>query len=250
MINQTIEKLYQMKLHTMAEALRQQLEQPSMTELGFEERFAMMVDREWLYRENRRLTRRLKAARLRQQAAVEDIDFRHPRGLDKSVTLSLSTCQWIKNHQNVIITGPTGIGKSYLAEALAQKACREGFTSLYCRSSQLFRELAVARGDGSYGKLLGKLAKTDLLVVDDWGLSQMTDAERRDFLEVMEDRHGIRSTIITSQYPVAKWHELIGEPTLADAILDRIVHNAHKVVLKGESMRKSRLKLTQADQER
>lgn len=232
----------------MADAVRQQLEQPSVQELSFEERIAMIVDREWLFRENRRLTRRLKAARLKQQAAVEDIDFRHPRGLDKSVMLTLSNCQWIRNHQNVIIIGPTGIGKSYLAEALAQKACREGFTALYYRSSRIFRDLAIARGDGNYSKLLIRLAKTDLLVVDDWGLSSLTDAERRDFLEVMEDRHGIRSTVITSQYPVAKWHELIGEPTLADAILDRIVHNAHKIVLKGESMRKTRSKLTQADQ--
>ena len=248
MIHQSLEKLSQMRLHTMADAIRQQLEQPSVQELSFEERIAMIVDREWLFRENRRLTRRLKAARLKQQAAVEDIDFRQPRGLDKSVMLTLSNCQWIRNHQNVIITGPTGIGKSYLAEALAQKACREGFTALYYRSPRIFRELAIARGNGNYSKLLIRLAKTDLLVVDDWGLSSLTDAERRDFLEVMEDRHGIRSTVITSQYPVAKWHELIGEPTLADAILDRIVHNAHKIVLKGESMRKTRLKLTQADQ--
>jgi len=248
LIHQSLEKLSQMRLHTMADAIRQELEQPSVQELSFEERIAMIVDREWLFRENRRLTRRLKAARLKQQAAVEDIDFRQPRGLDKSVMLTLSNCQWIRNHQNVIITGPTGIGKSYLAEALAQKACREGFTALYYRSPRIFRELAIARGDGNYSKLLIRLAKTDLLVVDDWGLSSLTDAERRDFLEVMEDRHGIRSTVITSQYPVAKWHELIGEPTLADAILDRIVHNAHKIVLKGESMRKTRLKLTQADQ--
>lgn len=248
MIHQSLEKLSQMRLHTMADAIRQQLEQPSIQELSFEERIAMIVDGEWLFRENRRLTRRLKTAKLKQQASVEDIDFRHPRGLDKSVMLTLSGCQWIRNHQNVIITGPTGIGKSYLAEALAQKACREGFVALYYRSPQLFRDLAIARGDGSYSKLLNRLAKTDLLVVDDWGLSSLNDAERRDFLEVMEDRHGIRSTVVTSQYPVAKWHELIGEPTLADAILDRIVHNAHKIVLKGESMRKTRSKLTQADQ--
>jgi len=248
LIHQSLEKLTQMRLHTMVDAIRQQLEQPSVQELSFEDRLAMIVAREWLFRENRRLTRRLKEARLKQQAAVEDIDFRQPRGLDKSVMLTLSTCQWIRNHQNVIITGPTGIGKSYLAEALAQKACREGFTALYYRSPRLFRDLAIARGDGNYSKFLIKLAKTDLLVVDDWGLSSLTDAERRDFLEVMEDRHGIRSTVIKSQYPVAKWHELIGEPTLADAILDRIVHNAHKIVLKGESMRKTCSKLTQADQ--
>jgi len=250
LIQQTIEKLSRMRLHTIADALREQLRQPSFLELSFEERIAMLVDREWIERENRKLQRRLKAARLKQQASVEDIDFRYPRGLDKSVMLTLSNCNWIRNHQNVIITGQTGIGKSYLAEALAQKACREGFTALYYRSSRLFGTLAIARGDGSYGKLLGKLAKTDLLVIDDWGLSPLNDTERRDFLEIMEDRHGIRSTVITSQYPVAKWHEMIGEPTLADAILDRIIHNAHKITLKGESLRKTKAKLTQSDQEK
>jgi DNA replication protein DnaC len=250
LLQQTFEKLARMRLRTLADALREQLQQPALQELSFEERIAMLVDREWLSRENRKLTRRMKAAGLKQQASIEDIDYRHPRSLDKSVILTLATCTWIRNHQNVIITGPTGIGKSYIAEALAQKACREGFSSLYCRSPRLFRDLATARGDGSYIKLLRSLAKTDLIVIDDWGFSTLNDAERRDLLEVMEDRHGTRSTVITSQYPVSKWYELIGEPTLADAILDRIVHNAHKIILKGESMRKSRAKLTQSDQEK
>lgn len=248
MHNQTIEKLYQMRLAGMATALREQLDAPSASDLSFGERVAMMVDREWTLRENKRLARRLKAARLKLQASVENIDYRHPRRLEKSLVLTLSNCEWIKGHQNLIVTGPTGIGKSYIAEAFASKVCREGYTALYYRSTRLFRELAVSRGDGSYSKLLNRLSKTDLLVIDDWGLASLTDAERRDFLEVMEDRHGAKSTLMTSQYPVSSWHDLIGEPTMADAILDRIIHNAHKITLKGESMRKTRSNLTQADQ--
>jgi DNA replication protein DnaC len=244
MINQTVEKLYQMRLDTIAVAFKEQLEQPSSGNLSFEERFAIIVDREWTSRENRKLTRRLKAARLRLKATVEDIDYRHPRGLEKSVMRSLITCQWIKGHQNVIITGPTGIGKSYLSEALADKACRDGFTAVDYRATLLMKELEIARGDGSYLKFLNRMAKIDLLVIDDWVMDPLTDAERRDFLEIMEGRHSFKSTVITSQYPVAKWHERIGEPTAADAILDRIVHNAHRITLKGESMRKTRANLT------
>jgi len=245
MLHHTIEKLSQMKLHTMATALREQTEQPSLSSLSFEDRFAMIVDREWTSREDRKLTRRLKAARLRTQATVEDIDYQHPRGLDKSVIRSLASCQWITSHHNVIVTGPTGIGKSYLAEAFANKACREGFTAVRYRSTRLFGELEIARGDGSYFRLLAKLAKIDLLAIDDWPAEPLTDQERRHFMEVMEDRHGLKSTLITSQYPVSKWHDLIGEPTMADAILDRILHNAHKIPLKGESMRKKKITLTQ-----
>ena len=168
------------------------------------------------------------------------------RPLDKTVFLSLANCQWIKSHHNVIITGPTGIGKSYLAEALVNKACREGCTARYYRASRLFQELAMAKGDGSYAVLLQKIAKTDLLVLDDWGLAPLTEPERRDLFEIMEDRHGIRSTLVTSQYSVTMWHDLIGEPTLADAILDRVVHNAHKLTLDGDSMRKTKSNLTQA----
>jgi DNA replication protein DnaC len=247
MIHQTMEKLYQMRLDTMAAAFKEQMEQPSSGTLGFEERFAMIVDREWTFRENRKLTARLRAARLRLKATVEDIDYRHPRGLEKSVMRSLINCQWIRSHQNVIITGPTGIGKSYLSEALADKACRDGFSALNYRATLLMKELEIARGDGSYLKFLNRTAKFDLLVIDDWVMDPLTDTERRDFLEIMEGRHGFRSTVITSQYPVTKWHERIGEPTAADAILDRIVHNAHRITLKGESMRKTRSNLTQTE---
>ncbi len=246
MNNHTIEKLHQMKLHTMAAAFKEELERPHNSDLTFEDRIALLVEREWLFRENRRLGTRLKSAKLRHQAVLEDIDFRHPRGLEKSLILSLAGCQWIRNHHNVIITGPTGIGKSYLASALADKACREGYTARYYRASRLFQDLAMARGDGSYAVLLQKIAKTDLLVIDDWGLSALDAAERRDILEIMEDRHGLSSTLITSQFPVAMWHDLIGEPTLADAILDRIVHSAHKITLDGESMRKTKSTLTDA----
>jgi len=246
-LHQTIEKLSQMKLHTMATAFQEQLEKPALSSLSFEDRFAMIVDREWSAREDRKLTRRLKAARLKIQATVEDIDYQHQRGLDKSVIRSLSSCQWIKSHQNVIVTGPTGIGKTYLTEAFANKACREGFTAVYYRSTRLFGELDIAHGDGSYFKVLGRLAKIDLLAIDDWAVDPLTEQERRHFLELMEDRHGLKSTFITSQYPVTKWHDRIGEPTMADAILDRIVHNAHRITLKGESMRKTTANLTQSE---
>jgi DNA replication protein DnaC len=246
MNHQTVEKLHQMRLHTLAAAFKEELERPNNSDLTFEDRVALLVEREWLFRENRRLGNRLKVARLKHQAVLEDIDFRHQRGLEKSLILSLAGCQWIKNHHNVIITGPTGIGKSYLAEALANKACREGYSARYYRASRLLQELAMARGDGSYAVLLQKIAKTDLLVIDDWGLSPLDATERRDLLEILEDRHGLRSTIITSQFPVATWHDLIGEPTLADAILDRIVHNAYKITLDGESMRKTKSTLTDA----
>jgi len=246
-LHQTIEKLSQMKLHTMATAFQEQFEKPALSSLSFEDRFAMIVDREWSAREDRKLTRRLKSARLKTQATVEDIDYQHPRGLDKSVIRSLASCQWIKSHQNVIVTGPTGIGKTYLTEAFANKACREGFTAVYYRSTRLFGELDIARGDGSYFKVLGRLAKIDLLAIDDWAVDPLTEQERRHFLELMEDRHGLKSTFITSQYPVTKWHDRIGEPTMADAILDRIVHNAHRITLKGESMRKTKANLTQSE---
>jgi DNA replication protein DnaC len=239
MLNQqTLEKLHALRLHGMAEAFRAQSEQAGITELSFEERFALLVDQQWNWRQNRALERRLAKAKLRHRASVEDIDFRSPRGLDRALVRPFTQdSAWVREHQNLFLIGPTGIGKSFLACALAEKACRDGFTAFYTRSSQLFRDLALARADGSLRTLLARL---DVLVVDDWAMAPLADAERRDFLEICEDRYQARSTVLTSQLPVAKWHEQIGDPTLADSILDRLVHNAHRIEMRGESMRKKR----------
>ncbi len=245
MLNQqTIEKLHALKLSGMAEAFKDQLLQPDIQRLSFEERFGLIVDRQWAWKEDHRLHRYLKEAKLKLDACVEDIDYKTPRGIDQSVIMRLISCDWIKHHQNIIITGPTGAGKTFLACALANKACREGNRSFYIRSPKLYYELAVARGDGSYGKMINKLARTQILLLDDLGLAPMVDSERRDLLEVIEDRHGNASTIITSQLPIENWHEHIGDPTIADAILDRLIHNAHKINLKGGSMRKIHSGLT------
>jgi len=242
MLNQqTIEKLPALRLQAMAEAFRAQPQQAGITELSFEERFALLVDQQWNWRQNRALARRLANAKLRHRACVEDIDFRQPRGLDRTLLRSLTQdSAWVRQHQNVFLIGPTGIGKSFLACALAEKACRDGFTALYTRAPQLFRDLALARADGSLRGLLTRLARIDVLLVDDWAMAPLTDAERRDFLEICEDRYQRRSTILTSQLPVAQWHEQIGDPTLADSILDRMVHNAHRLEMQGESLRKKR----------
>jgi DNA replication protein DnaC len=235
---QTFDKLYGMKLLGMAEAFKEQSQQPSFQDLSFDERFGILVDRQWSWKENARLKRLLKEAKLKLQACVEDIDFKTSRGIEKSVLLNLTSCNWIRNHQNLLISGPTGVGKTFLACALAQKACREGFRTLYLRCPQFFYQIALARADGSYGSLIKKLSKTHLLVLDDLGLTPLTDTERKDLLEVIEDRHGNTSTLITSQLPVENWHDHIGDPTIADAILDRVIHNAHRIQLKGGSMRK------------
>lgn len=245
---QTYEKLSVLKLSGMAEGLKEQLKQPDMNELAFEERFAMLVDAEYLYRENKRMKRLLQNANLKLSASLEDVDYRAPRGLDKPVIRSLATCGWIRKHQNVIIVGPTGTGKTYLSCALAQRACREGISAFYLRTPALYRTLAMARADGSYARVLARLGRISLLVLDDLGLAAFTDQERRDLLEVIEDRHGTASTIITSQLPVEHWHEVIGDPTIADALLDRLVHNAHRINLKGESMRKTKASLTQQEE--
>ena len=243
----TMEKLNTLKLTGMVKALTEQQQMAEVDSLGFEERLGLLVDREATERENRKLATRLKKAKLRQSASIEDLDFRKNRGMDKALILSLAACAWIAKGINVLICGPTGVGKSYLACALAHKACLEGYTALYLRLPRLFEELRLAKADGRYGKLMLSYAKTDLLVLDDWGLTPMTDPQRRDLLELVEDRYGLKSTIITSQLPVTAWHEAIGDPTLADAILDRIVHNAHKIEMKGESMRKNHKTLTKVD---
>jgi DNA replication protein DnaC len=235
----TLEKLHELKLTGMAKALEEQLQASGpYAEMSFEERLGLLVDREDLERTDRRLKYRLRRAKLRQAASVEDLDFRHPRGLDKRLLRSLLDCRWIAEHRNLVLTGPTGTGKTYIACALAHKACREGYKALYARCSTLLRELELARADGSYGKRLNHIAKADVLVLDDWGLVPIGESQRRDLYEILEDRSGLHSTIVTSQYPVKSWHELLGEPTLADAILDRLIHGAHRIALSGESMRK------------
>ena len=235
----TLDKLHELKLTGMAKALEEQLQASGpYAEMSFEERLGLLVDREDLERTDRRLKHRLRRAKLRQEASVEDLNWRHPRGLDKRLLRSLLDCRWIAEHRNLVLTGSTGTGKTYIACALAHKACREGYKAFYARCSTLLRELELARADGSYGKRLNHIAKADVLVLDDWGLVPIGETQRRDLYEILEDRSGLRSTIVTSQYPVKSWHELLGEPTLADAILDRLIHGAHRIALTGESMRK------------
>jgi DNA replication protein DnaC len=216
----TIEKLYAMKLVGMADGIRSQSEDPEIATLSFEERVAMLVDRQWDWRQTKALTRRLKKAHFKIQATVEDIDYRHPRRLDRQLIRTLSSSEWVAHHHNLIITGPTGVGKSFLCCALAQKAVRDGFTSLYTRAPRLLRDIAVARADGSFAKLLDQIAHTDILIVDDWAMAPLTEHERRDFLEICDDRYATRSTVLTSQVPISLWHDQIGDPTIADSILD------------------------------
>lgn len=236
----TIEKLYSMKLFGMAEAIRRQTEDPEISRLSFEERLTLLVDQQWDWRQNKALVRRLKNARFKLDASVEDIDYRHPRRLDRQLIRSLCNCDWVRLHHNLLITGPCGVGKSYMACALVQKAVRDGFTALYIRAPRLLRDFAVARADGSFGKLLDRFARIDVLIVDDWAMAPLADSERRDFLEICDDRYSIRSTVLTSQVPISHWHDQIGDPTIADSILDRLVHNAHRIELSGASMRKTK----------
>lgn len=232
------ESLKVLRLFGMIKAWEEQRQTPQWNDLTFEERLALLVDRERTEQDNRSLTARLRRARLGQPAALEDLDLRTSRGLDRSLIASLSTCAWIRSHHNVLITGPTGAGKSYLACAFGHQSCRVGLSVLYHRLGRLFSDLGISRGEGRYLRALKLIAQTELLILDDWGLTPLTEEQRRDLLEILEDRHGRKSTIITSQLPIEHWHEWLGEATLADAIMDRLIHNAYTITLKGDSMRK------------
>jgi DNA replication protein DnaC len=238
LIHPTLDRLHDLRLPGMAAALEEQLRSPDIEALTFDDRLALLLEREVTHRDDRRLTRLLQLAKLHQSASVEDLDLRTPRGLDRSLVLHLAGCEWIRAKQSVLISGATGTGKSYLACALGQAACRRGLSVRYWRFSRLLGDLALGRADGSYGKRLEKLSRTELLILDDFGLAPLTDSERRDLLEVLEDRYGRRATLVTSQLPFETWHEVVGDATFADAILDRLVHNSHRITLKGASMRR------------
>lgn len=241
----TIEKLNSMRLNAMAKAFADQMQRPDMASLSFEERFGLIVDYQMTDLDNRRMLNRLKSAKLRQSASIEDLDFKQGRGMDRSTIMSLAQNQWVKNHNNILVTGPTGAGKSYLACALAQKACRDGYSVLYQRVPRLLHDIAVSRHDGRYHKLMAPIIKCEVLILDDLLISPLTRDEQRELLEIVEERYERRATVVTSQLPVKAWHDAMQDPTLADAILDRLVHNAYKLELKGESMRRKRSVLDQ-----
>jgi len=238
LIHPTVERLRTLGLAAMADAFIELQNAPDAGELSREDWLGLLVDREATSRENKRLARRLREARLRQSAVVEDIDLRAHRGLDRALFQKLATCQWVRQHHHLVMVGPTGIGKSWLACALGHKACREGLSVLYKRAARLFTDLAQARGEGRLPRLMGALERIRLLIIDDWGPEPLNADQRRDLLEIVDDRDDRGSLLITSQVPVNRWHEVIGDPTLADAILDRIIHRAHRIDLKGPSLRR------------
>jgi len=244
LIHPTIDKLSSMRLTGMVKGLRAQMENPEIENLAFGDRLALIVDMECMEREKRQLATRLKSAKMRQNAVLEDLDTKASRGIDRSLLATLSTCQWIKRNHNLLITGKTGAGKTWLSCALAHTACRLGITAVYHRLPTLMQELDLARHDGRYPKVMKSLAKAELLILDDWGIAPLSPEQLRDLLEIIDERYQKTSTLITSQLPVANWHEALNDPTMADAILDRVLHNAYKIELKGEeSMRKLRSKI-------
>jgi len=242
--HQTMEKLTALHLEGMAQALEEQRRQTDISQLDFEERLALLVERQWLWRENRALAARLHRAQLKVAACLEDVDYRHPRGLKRAQIEQLRASQWVSQHRNCLITGPTGCGKTYLACALAHQACRDGHRVCYYYAPKLFREVQNAQADGSLLHLLKKLARAALVVIDDFGVAAVTGKQYRDLLEILDDRQGLGATLITSQFPVDQWHGVINDATVADAILDRLVHNAYRLDLKGESIRKTRANLS------
>jgi DNA replication protein DnaC len=234
----TVDILRKLRLQGIADAYLLQLQDPNINALSFEERFGFLVDYQWTERQNRQLNRLLRSAKLRVQASPEDIDYQTPRGLDRAVIRQLLTGQWLTSHHNLLVTGPTGIGKTYLICALATAACRQGFEVRYYRMSRLMQDILLAKGDGSYGKLASHLGKVDLLILDDWGLAPLAAAESRELLDILDDRVSLHSTCLASQLPVELWHQHFADPTLADAILDRLIHRAHRIKMTGDTMRK------------
>jgi len=249
LLNQTLDKLHSLGLEGMAQALEEQRRSTDIADLDFEARFGLLVERQWLWKENRGMERRLQAAQLKQTASLEDIDYRHPRGLKRAHIDQLRASRWLEEHRNCLVSGPTGAGKTYLACALGHQACRQGHRTIYYYAPKLFRALQTAQADGSLPLLLKKLSRADLLIVDDFGTASVVGKQYRDFLEILDDRQGQGSTLVTSQFPVSQWHEIIADPTVADAILDRLIHNAYRIELKGESMRKSQAGARKTEEE-
>jgi len=242
--HQVTSKLQTLRLSGMLQALEEQNSMPNINQLSFDERFGLIIDREDIERRNKSFNNRLKKGKLKENANIEELDFNPKRSISKTTILKFISCDWIKGHQNIIVTGSTGAGKTYMSCALAQAACRQGYTIMYLRIPRFLRTLEVARADGSYDKLLKDLQKTDLILFDDFGQAKLQTEEARDLLEIMDDRHATRSCIITSQLDSTKWYDLIPDPTIADALLDRIIHRSHKIDIKGPSMRKERSALT------